>query len=322
MTKRGIVLFNLGGPRTTKDVKPFLYKLFSDPAILVGIPTPIRQMIAFTIAQVKGPSSIKTYEMIGGGSPQLRWTQSQAQALDKNLKDAGQSVRVVIGMRASSPTIEEGLEQLKKWGAEEVIFFPLFPQYSTTTTGSCMTEAKRVLSKLNWKPKVTEIMRWPDHPLYISLLRKTVDEAIEQAKEETGDQKLHILFSAHSLPMKIIERGDPYPTDIQKTMKGVTEGLTYDWSLAFQSRNGKMPWLEPYTEDELQRLGKAGVKNIVVVAISFVSDHIETLFELDRLYKDVAIESGIKGYFRARAFNDDPEFGKVLSTVFQENAPL
>jgi ferrochelatase len=316
--KQGILLLNFGGPWTISDVKPFLYRLFANPRVLVGIPTPLRQALAFTIAQVKGPSSIKSYRAIGGGSPQLKWTAIQADGLRELMpKDR---VRIEIGMRSSEPSIETALTQLKFWGAEELTLLPLFPQFSTTTTATCFDVVAEVLDKLKWRPVVRKVTKWPDHPAYISLLRSTLDQAVREAERGRNGSKapLHVLFSAHSLPMKIVERGDPYPDDIARTVRAVTTDFHHPWSLGFQSRNGKMPWLKPYLEDEIRRLARAGVETLVVVPISFVSDHIETLFELDQLYADLARRQGIKHYHRARCFNGDADFPRVLQAIAME----
>jgi ferrochelatase len=328
--KTGIALLNFGGPWTLRDVKPFLYQLFANPSVLVGVPAPLRQLIAFTIAQVKGPSSIESYRMIGGGSPQLKWTEAQAEGLRRlmgngNGSSTGNSharddVRVEIGMRSAQPSIESALQRLMDWGAEQLVVLPLFPQFSTTTSGTCFEEVRDALRRLRWSPRVREINNWPDHSGYVALLRRTVDEAIDLAERERRDKddRIHVLFSAHSLPMKIVDRGDPYPMDVRRTVEAVTTGLEHPWSLCYQSRNGKMPWLQPYTEDELKRLGRDGVRRVVVVPLSFVSDHIETLYELDMLYWHQARENGISHYYRARAFNGDPEFAKVLRSILKE----
>ena len=313
--KIGILMLNFGGPWTLADVRPFLYRLFVNPRVLVGIPTPLRQLLAFTIAQVKGPSSRKSYRSIGGGSPQLKWTAIQAEGLRDQLDS--DCVRVEIGMRSADPSIAAALRNFKFWNATDIVLLPLFPQFSTTTTGTCFDEVKRVLDELNWQPRVREIKSWPNHPSYIRLLRRTVDEAVAQAeaRRERDRAPVHVLFSAHSLPLKIVKLGDPYPEEVGRTVEAVTRGLAQPWSLAYQSRNGRLPWLQPYLEDELKRLGKAGVSNVVVVPISFVSDHIETLFELDQLYGEVARQHGITNYHRARCFNDDPVFSQLLSTI-------
>ena len=334
--KTGIALLNFGGPWTLGDVKPFLYKLFVNPSVLVGVPAPFRQLAAFAVAQVKGPSSVESYRSIGGGSPQLKWTEAQAEGLRRLLKGEGDGngngngnghgraadeVRVEIGMRSAEPSIEAALRRLKEWGAQRLVLLPLFPQFSTTTTGTCLEEAEAALARLEWWPLTHEIRNWPDDGGYAALLRRTVDEALARAEAERGEgaETIHVLFSAHSLPMKIVERGDPYPEDVRRTIEAVTEGLNHPWSLCFQSRNGKMAWLEPYLEDELKRLAAEGVRRVVVVPLSFVSDHIETLFELDRLYADQARGHGITHYYRARTFNDDPEFAAVLRAILKES---
>ena len=316
--KTGIALLNFGGPWTLRDVKPFLYRLFVNPSVLVGVPAPVRQLLAFTIAQVKGPSSIRSYESIGGGSPQLRWTEAQAAGLRRLVGD--DSTAIEIGMRSAEPSIESALSRLQSWGAERLILLPLFPHFSTTTTGTCFEEAHDALGRLGWNPEVQEVKAWPDHAGYISLLRQTLDETLEQAERERDDDTdaIYVLFSAHSLPLKIVRRGDPYPADVERTIRAVTQDLQHPWSLCFQSRNGKMPWLEPYLEDEIARLGASGTRRVVVVPISFVSDHIETLFELDQLYAELAKRHGITHYYRARTFNDDPQFPRVLHSLLAE----
>lgn len=309
---------NFGGPWTLSDVKPFLYRLFANPAVLIGVPTPFRQLLAFLIAQVKGPSSIKSYRSIGPGSPQLKWTTIQAEGLRTLLEN--DSIRVEMGMRSADPKIERALMLLQDWGADQLVLLPLFPHFSTTTTGTCFTEVKAALSRMNWNPEIREIANWPDHRGYTALLRRSVDEAIARAESERNgsNDPIHVLFSAHSLPLKIVKRGDPYPQDVERTIAAVTRGLKQPWSLAFQSRNGPLPWLEPYLEDELKRLGREGVKRVAVVPVSFVSDHIETLFELDQLYARIAKAHGITHYYRARCFNGDPEFPRVLHSILTE----
>lgn len=325
--KTGIALLNFGGPWTLRDVKPFLYRLFANPSVLVGVPSPVRQLIAFAIAQGKGPSSIESYKLIGGGSPQLAWTKEQAEGLRRLLNGGGDGnghahdeVRVEIGMRSAEPSIECALRKLKEWGAARLVVLPLFPQFSTTTTGTCLEEVGASLRRLRWSPLTHEVKNWPDHPGYAALLRRTVDEAVAEAERERGEARdaIHVLFSAHSLPLKIVERGDPYSQDVGRTVEAVTGGLRHPWSLCYQSRNGRMPWLQPYTEDELSRLGREGVRRVVVVPVSFVSDHIETLYELDMLYREHARRHGVTHYYRARAFNGDPAFPFVLRSILEE----
>lgn len=325
--KTGIALLNFGGPWTLGDVKPFLYRLFANPSVLVGVPAPLRHLIAFAIAQVKGPSSIESYKLIGGGSPQLAWTEEQAGGLRRLLGGDGKGncgahdeVRVEVGMRSAEPSIESALRRLKQWGAGRLVVLPLFPQFSTTTTGTCLDEVRDALARLRWSPLTREIKNWPDHPGYARLLRRTLEEALADAERERGesDEVIHVLFSAHSLPLKIVERGDTYPGDVRRTVEAVADGLGRPWSLCFQSRNGPVPWLQPYTEDALTRLGREGVRRVVVVPVSFVSDHIETLYELDMLYREHALKVGVTHYYRARAFNGDPAFPAVLRSILKE----
>src|SRR2546423_1136198 len=321
LPKTGVALLNFGGPWTLADVKPFLYRLFSNPSVLVGVPAPIRQLLAFTVAQVKGPSSIKAYESIGGGSPQLMWTEAQADGLRRLLKDGESArVRVEIGMRSAEPCIERALRNLKDWGAQRLVLLPMFPHFSTTTTGTCLQEAKDSLRRLDWKPLTHEINNWPDHSGYAALLRRTLDEAVARAEVERGDScdPIHVLFSAHSLPLKIVERGDPYPSDVRRTIAAVAGGLKNPWAFCFPSRKRRLPWLQPYLEDEIERLAGEGVRRLVVAPVSFVSDHIETLYELDQLYADLARSRGVTHYYRARAFNGDPEFPRVLRSILSE----
>ncbi len=319
--KTGILILNFGGPSDIKDVKPFLYRLFSDPNILIGIRTPFRQSLAYLISRLKAPSSKKIYAAIGGGSPQLFWTENQANGLRQQITDQ-KNTKVEIGMRSSKPDIIDALLKLKKWGAEKLILFPLFPQYSTTTSGSCFLETTRLLKKINWEIEVVKVPGWADHPSYISLLKKTLFEVLDVTKTLSKDKNLHILFSAHSLPLKVIKKGDNYVEEVMKTINTATVGLKYNWSLSYQSKNGPIPWLTPYTENEIKRLGANGVDTLIIVPISFVSDHIETLYEIDMLYADLAKEVGIDFFLRTRSFNDDPAFYIVMHNILKGTGAL
>ena len=189
-----------------------------------------------------------------------------------------------------------------------------FSHGSRPPTGTCFTEVRTALQRLGWQPTIDEIADWADHPEYAKL-RRMVDAAVRRAEAERGDpETIHIVFSAFAA-VEDRQAGRSVPAGHPTNDFGVTHQLNRPWSLAFQSRNGKMPWLEPYLDDELKRLGHAGIRRVVVVPISFVSDHIETLFELDQLYSRVAMKSGITHYYRACCFNDDPEFPRVLNAI-------
>lgn len=328
--KEGILLLNLGGPRSLDEVKPFLYRLFSDPDILVGVPTPIRQMLALMISQTKGNLSKRNYASIGGCSPQFCWTWFQGDMLERRLRRnpnwGGRSVKVEIGMRAWEPSIAVALEKLKAWGAERVTLLPLFPQFSTTTTGSCLKEANRLLKRhhATWNPEVLEVRTWADHPSWVNLQARLILQSLKEAKGKHL-QSPHLLISAHSLPVKIVERGDPYPQEVQRSVEALVSKLALgpqdQWSLAFQSRNGPIPWLTPYTDVEIQRLGKEGVRNLVLAPLSFVSDHIETLQELDQEYTHLAHQAGIENVLRVPSFNDHPDFPALLEELVLERSP-
>lgn len=320
--KTGILLLNLGGPGEPSDVTPFLFNLFSDEDILVGIPAVLRIPLALLIASLKGGSSVKNYGGSGSFGAQLHWTREQACSLAGRLP----SHPVEIGMRAWHPFIEEGLLNLRRQGVERILLLPLFPQFSTTTTGSCFREVARVLARWGWNPEIQALRTWAVFPPYIQALRARAREAVAKARISMPGEEPHVLFSAHSLPMSVVKRGDPYPEETRETLEAVVAGgLGAPYSLSFQSRNGKAKWIEPYTEDKIPELAKEGVRNLVLVPMSFVSDHIETLHELDQLYTELAEKSGIRNISRSRSFNADPDFIDVLASLAKEaldNTPV
>jgi ferrochelatase len=318
MMKTGILLLNFGGPESLDAVPGFLFRLFSDPRVLVGIRSPLRQLLAALIVLLKSSSSKSMYKSIGGKSPQLDWTKLQVESFRNIARGKNPHVVIKLGMLLSEPYIYRAVKQLKEEGAQQLVLLPLFCQYSTTTTQSCLDQVEKALKRLNYRPQVTTIKSWCDHPGYISLLRKTVDEQIEVAMNG-GDPTPHVMFSAHSLPMKIVNSGDPYLGEVEKTVKLVTKDLDHSWSLAYQSKNGPIEWAKPYVEEEIPRLAKAGTKSLIIVPISFVCDHIETLFEIDQLYAQLAKDSGIANFYRSRCFNDDAEFPEILHDILVAN---
>lgn len=284
-----ILLLNFGGPETNDDVKPFLLRLFSDPDVLKGVPRWLAWFLARLIVFLKAKESKKAYALIGGGSPQRFWTEKQAALLQTHLQERGATERVWIGMNYAAPFIADTLKEMTTHNYERLVVLALFPQFSTTTTGSCLNNLKSALKKLNWNPELVVVEKWHDHASYVDLVRDQIAKTCEGLPlEET-----HVLFSAHSLPMKIINDGDPYPKHIDETVAQTASELTHNWSLAFQSRNGPLPWLGPHIDDEIKRLAQEGIKNLVVVPVSFVSDHIETLYELDILYAELSQQVGI-----------------------------
>ena len=315
-----IVLFNLGGPEDLAAVEPFLVNLFSDREIiqLPGGPG-LQPLMARLIAKLRGPSVRQNYGLIGGGSPQLRITRAQAAALEARLNHGREQDRhrVFIAMRYSQPSAEDALEAIAAAGIRRVVTLTLFPHFSRATTGSSRSAFERALASPRWRDipfDVTHVEHYPDHHGYLDAMSETVRDAWNTIPEERRHHTV-ILFSAHGLPQKFIDEGDPYVRHIQMTMFGILErlGVSNRYLLAYQSRTGPVRWLRPGTEETLAELGSEGVTDVLVVPLSFVSDHIETLYEVDMLFAKVARAAGITGYYRPRALNTSPLFIDALA---------
>ena len=317
----GVVLFNLGGPGTLSEVEPFLVNLFSDREI-IELPggAVLQPLMARIIAKMRGPSVRANYARIGGGSPQLRLTEEQARALEHRLNTLAGGHRrfhVVVAMRYSAPTCADALGELAAADIRTVVTLTLFPHYSRATTGSSRHEFDRALAepgfaRLNFE--VSHVEHYPDHPQYLDAFAGTVREAFEGIPEDRRDETV-VLFSAHGLPQKFIDEGDPYVAHIEATRRGLLRRLNLPnrQLLAYQSRTGPVKWLGPGTEEVIEQLGHQGVKDLLVVPLSFVSDHIETLYEVDLLFEETARRSGITGYFRSEALNANPVFIDALA---------
>ena len=317
-----IVLFNLGGPEDLAAVEPFLINLFSDREIiqLPGGPG-LQPLLARLIAKLRGPSVRQNYGLIGGGSPQLRITRAQAAALEARLNHDGEAGRhrVFIAMRYSQPSADEALGAIAAAGIRRVVTLTLFPHFSRATTGSSRGAFERALASPRWRDRrfdVTHVEHYADDPGYLDAMSETVRDAWTSIPEERRHQTV-ILFSAHGLPQRFIDEGDPYVTHIQMTMFGILERLDLSnrYLLAYQSRTGPVRWLGPGTEEALAELGSEGVTDVLVVPLSFVSDHIETLYEVDLLFAKVARAAGITGYYRPRALNTSPPFIDALARL-------
>lgn len=315
----GILLFNLGGPETLADVKPFLYNLFSDPEI---IRLPIRAMqkpLAWLISTARYKKSSGYYEQIGGGSPLRKITGEQAGALDSKLAERGVEVKVYVGMRYWPPFIEDALEQVWEDRITELVVLPLYPQFSVSTTGSSLNRLSQLIQANGRSvPRIIEVNNWHDDLGYIDVLKQSVAEELVKFSDPTP-QRTHIVFSAHSVPVRYIEEGDPYLEQTRRTVELVMTRLGPDrpHSLAFQSKVGPVKWLGPSTDQALRKLAAEACSQVLVVPVSFVSEHIETLYELDILYQGVAAEAGIAEYRRVPAFNCRPDFIGVLADLVQ-----
>ena len=297
-----VLLLNLGGPECPRDVEPFLYNLFSDRQIIRLGPPFLQKFIARRIARKRAPKSRANYAKIGGGSPILAITGRQARALEKSLaRDGVYMVRPC--MRYWSPFASEVLAELRKTPVTHIIALPLYPQYSRATTGSSLADLERELQKISRPPRLKTIRSWPDQPHYIDCLAKHINGLIE----EMGKQGTAVVYSAHSLPREFIEQGDPYVEELHRTIEAIEHKTSIRGHLAYQSRSGPVRWLEPSTPDMLTRLAGQGMRKILMVPISFVSDHIETLYEIDMLYRDQARQLGME-LRRVPGLNDDPRF--------------
>jgi protoporphyrin/coproporphyrin ferrochelatase len=313
----GILLFNLGGPDSLADVEPFLINLFSDRDIIeLPLGAVLQPIVARIIAKSRGPSVRENYARIGGGSPQLRITREQARALETRLNDGGLRARTFIAMRYWQPTTEQALEAMAAEGISRVVTLTLFPHYSQATTGSSEKELQRALAQPKWRGRftVTGIRSYADDPLYLDAMTDAARRALDGFPAAVRDHVV-LLFSAHGLPQKFIDRGDPYIQETDKTRRGILARLAVPnrHVLGYQSRTGPVKWIGPGTEEKLEELGKEGVRDVLLIPLSFVSDHIETLYEVDMLFADAAKAAGITDYRRPEALNTHPLFIESLA---------
>jgi ferrochelatase len=305
MAKTAVLLLNLGGPDSLEAVEPFLYNLFSDREI---IKLPLQKPMARLISKLRSRKVKGRYQKIGGKSPITDITRRQAEALQDEL---GKDFKVFIGMRYWHPTIEEAVEEIIKEGFNNMVLLPLFPQYSHATTGSCIKELRRTVDKLRADLELITVESWHDHPAYLEALSEKVKEGLSRFEKN----EVHLLFSAHALPKKFIDEGDPYLTEVKATIAGLIKLLgDIPWHLGFQSRAGPLKWLEPKTEEVIEDLARRGIKQVLIVPISFVSDHLETLYDIDVTYKALAREKGI-ALRRSPSLNDSPEFVSALAQI-------
>lgn len=315
-----VVLFNMGGPDNLAAVRPFLYNLFSDPAI-IPLPGGLRQLIAGIMAWRRTPVAREIYRSIGGGSPILAETEAQATALENKLNAGGQEgseFHCFTVMRYWHPRAEEVVQQVRDFAADEIVLLPLFPQYSTTTTKTSLDEWSRIARAAKLSAPTRTVCCYPADEGFIAAhaaaIKKTIDE-------KTGGGAFRILLSAHGLPQKTVDRGDPYARQVEQTSDALIKRLLeetgrpdIDYRICYQSRVGPMRWLEPNTADEIRRAGAEGMA-LIIVPIAFVSEHSETLAELDIEYSRLAAEVGVPSYNRIPALGTDVRFIKALSEI-------
>jgi len=317
MGRVGVLLLNLGGPDQLEDVGPFLFNLFADPEI---IRIPFRWMqspLAWFISTRRTKTSQDNYRQIGGGSPLRRITEEQGQALKQRLQELGQEADIYIGMRYWHPFTEEAIARIKRDRQDRLVILPLYPQFSISTSGSSFRLLQRIwledpkLSQIEY----TVIPSWYKQPAYLQAMADLIAQELDKLP---NPDKAHIFFSAHGVPRSYVEEaGDPYQQEIEECTSLIMQTLNRPnpHTLAYQSRVGPVEWLQPYTEDAIEALGAQGVEDLVVVPISFVSEHIETLQEIDIEYREVAEHAGIHNFHRVPAPNTHPLFIQALADL-------
>jgi len=305
----GVILLNMGGPEKLDDVRPFLYNLFSDREIIRLGPGFLQKPIAWLIAGKRAPKSRSIYEKIGGRSPLAEITAQQGEALQALLKDSG-DYQVVNAMRYWRPTAIDVLRRLKEKSITNIIALTLYPHFSKATTGSSLRDLKRANEMFGNRFIITEISSWPDHPLYLECLAENITNGLKKFNNEP----VQVVYSAHSLPVSFIEEGDPYVDHLKRTIAGIEERTGIKGRLCYQSRSGPVEWLAPSTPEMLEQLAKEGCKNILMVPISFVSDHVETLYEINMDYRERARKLGMK-LEPSESLNINPKFIACLKDL-------
>ncbi|HET6345666.1 MAG TPA: ferrochelatase [Myxococcota bacterium] len=314
-----IFLLQLGGPKDLQAIEPFLRNLFADVLPLPGF---LRRPLAAWIARRRTPEVAPLYQEIGGGSPLLANTEAQRAALEARLRDLGFDARVLIAMRYAPPRGAEALlEARAACASAHWLALPLYPQYSYATTRSSLDELKSLLTPSE-RSRLVVVEAYPTSTLYLDAMANRVRESLDALRAEAR-REVHLVFSAHGLPLKLVREGDPYPQHVQQTLNGILARLqpAPPHTLCYQSRVGPVKWLTPSTQDTLVDLGKRGVKHVAVVPISFVSEHIETLHELDIQLRDVAKAAGIETYTRVPTVDARPEFIEALAQLVLERLP-
>jgi ferrochelatase len=318
----GIVLLNLGGPRTLDDVGPYLERMFLDREL---IPLPMQATLGRFIARRRTRAVQARYAQIGGGSPILGWTQAQGEGMARRLdamRPATAPHKPYIAFRYAEPLTETALRQMQADGVQRAIAFTQYPQWSCSTTGASLNELWREADRLGLRNAFawSVIDRWHTHPAFINAMAAKVREGLAQIDAGKRDEVL-LLFSAHSLPLNVIDRGDAYPQEVAATVQKVMEALrfSHEFLLAYQSDVPPLKWLGPGTESVIRALGRQGRRHVLAVPIAFTSDHIETLHELDIEYAELAHEAGITHFKRAPALNDDPRFLDALAEIVRDH---
>lgn len=317
MTDKAILFIQLGGPETLDDVPGFLYRLFSDPDVIRVRPAPLRKAIAASIAFARKGASRKLYAAIGGGSPIRRWTEAQAAGVERILRDSGRDALVRAAMTCSAPLVEDVVSDLARQGVNRFLALPLYPHYSLTTTKGALERSRAAVESFGRGAALHELGSWPTHPGFVAAHAETIREQIALFPDPRPE-RVHLLYSAHSIPKKLVTKeGDPYAREIEASVAAINAALGdgSPSSLAYQSKLGPVEWLGPPTLEAIGELARRRTEQVLVIPIAFVSDHVETLYEIDQLFADEAKRVGIPHFRRAIGLNDRPAFLRALADV-------
>jgi protoporphyrin/coproporphyrin ferrochelatase len=327
MNRLAVVLFNLGGPDNPAAVEPFLFNLFSDRAI-IRLPNPLRWLIARLIARRRAPIARKIYAQLGGGSPLLANTQAQARALQAALEGAAREVRVFVAMRYWHPLSAETAKAVMDFAPDRVLLLPLYPQYSTTTTASSAAAWHEAALSAGLKTHSQLICCYPTEPGFIEALVQSTGTALGEAARLAPEAKIRLIFTAHGLPAKIVKAGDPYVDQVSATCRAVMAQLETEleeWELGFQSRVGPVEWIGPSTEELIVDAAEEN-RAIVMLPVAFVSEHSETLVELDIDYRKLAEARGVPAYVRVPTAGAQPVFiaglARIVRQALSDGRPL
>lgn len=326
--KHIVLLCNFGGPEKHEEVEPFLFELFSDPFIIRAPLGPFRSLLAKRISRKRAPLSAKEYEKIGF-SPIKRYTQIQASHLESELRKTHSNTEVVVVNRYTTPRPKDILEKITpsiQGPKTRYFMISLYPQFCHSTTASSFKDVDSAIMDAKIDPTIVRIYSWWSQPIYMSHCYEALQDQLDKVPED--GQPITILYSAHGIPIKYHEKGDPYGREVTAQFESLSHQLNTSnpklesrlhQTLTYQSRVGPVKWLQPYTDQEIKTLGKQRGGHLILAPVSFTCDHIETLYEMDVTYRNLAIESGFKEYYRALPANEDPRLAQALANSLRQN---
>jgi protoporphyrin/coproporphyrin ferrochelatase len=315
--ERAVLFLQLGGPENLKEVPGFLYRLFSDPDVIRVKPAIVRKAIAGSIALGRQRASRKLYASIGGGSPIRRLTEEQASGVEALLARRGRPVTIRAAMNCSAPLVEDVVRGLATEGARRFLALPLYPQYSLTTTKGALERTREAVARFAPGASLTQMCSWPTHPLFVQAHAELIEKEMAEFPDPRPEA-VHVLFSAHSIPKKLVTKeGDPYASEVESSVRAIQARLggRSPHSLAYQSKLGPVEWLGPQTLSEIGELARSGRQQVLVVPIAFVTDHVETLYEIDQLFGEEARRVGIRHFRRTPGLNSHPTFLRTLEDL-------